>query len=36
MTTFSVQPLPVQTTVGDSLHRVKVAVRPVDPLGDNI
>ena len=34
--TPSVQPLPVQTIVGDSLHGVKVAVRPVDPLSDNI
>lgn len=33
---FSGQPIPVQTGVCDSLHGVKVAVRPVDPLGDDI
>lgn len=30
------QILPVQTTIGDSFHCVKVAVRPIDPLCDNI
>lgn len=30
------QTLPVQTTVCDSLHCVKVAVRPVDPLCYNV
>lgn len=34
--TFSVQPLPVQTLVCDGFHGVKVAVGPVDPLSDNV
>lgn len=29
-------PSPVQTMVGDRLHCVEVAVRPVDPLVDNV
>lgn len=33
---FSVQPLPVQTIVGDGLHGVEVAVGPVDPLSDDV
>lgn len=28
--------VPVQTSVGDRLHGVEVAVRPVDPLGDDV
>lgn len=29
-------PSPIQTKVGDRLHCVEVAVRPVDPLVDNV